>query len=130
MFNNKTNFVIKRSKSGLGLFTKVSIPKNTFVMEYTGELIPTSQADKKGGRYLFNINSRWTVDGRGRKNISRYINHSCKPNCIAKISSKKVLIYSLKNILAGEELNYDYGKEYFNEFIKPKGCRCRHCLKK
>ena len=40
----------------------------------------------------------------------------------------RVLIYARRNIDAGEELSYDYGKEYFDDLIKPKGCRCDHCL--
>lgn len=126
----KNDLVVKRSRSGLGLFPKINIPKDSFVIEYTGRLLPTNKADDMGGRYLFRINSKWTVDGKERKNISRYINHSCKPNCLVKISNNRILIYSAKNIIAGEELNYDYGKEYFEEFIKPIGCKCSHCIRK
>ena len=30
--------------------------------------------------------------------------------------------------MLGEEITYDYGKEYFDEYIKPKGCRCEKHL--
>ncbi|MFA5872212.1 MAG: SET domain-containing protein [Parcubacteria group bacterium] len=118
---------VKRSKAGLGLYAGEPIRKGDFVIEYTGELISAKVAEERNSKYLFEINSRWTIDGRGRENLSRYINHSCRPNCDPEIKSKQIMIYAIKNIQAGEELTYDYGKEYFNEYIKPKGCRCDKC---
>jgi SET domain-containing protein len=41
-----------------------------------------------------------------------------------------VLIYTKRAIKEGEELGYDYGKEFWNEYIKPKGCRCVKCKEK
>jgi SET domain-containing protein len=78
---------------------------------------------------LFTVNSRWTVDGKNTENLSRYVNHSCYPNCEAEIRGKKILISSIRNIKAGDELAYNYGKEYFDEFIKPHGCRCEKCIR-
>lgn len=120
-------FIIRRTLTGLGLFTEKAIRRGDFVIEYTGELIPNSATERMKGRYLFQVNSRWTVDGAGRENISRYINHSCRPNCEAFIKRSRILIYARRNIAAGEELCYDYGKEYFEEFILPEGCRCPEC---
>jgi SET domain-containing protein len=134
LFNKKMNkeikkFLVKRSKSGLGLFANTLIKKGEFVIQYTGKLLTRKEANKKGGKYLFEINSRWTIDGSGRENIARYINHSCRPNCEVDIINKEIKIFAIKDIKTGEELCYDYGKEYFNEFIKPFGCRCAHCRK-
>jgi hypothetical protein len=123
-------FALRRTPIGLGLFTSRRISKGDFVIEYTGTLISNEEADYRNSRYLFQVNSRWTVDGSGRENASRYINHSCRPNCVAYTSRLKIRIYAKKNIAAGEELSYDYGKEYFEEFIKPKGCACLHCAGK
>lgn len=117
-------FKIIRSRTGLGLATKIPLKKGEFVIEYTGDLISNKEAANLTTRYLFEVNSRWTIDGAKRGNIARYINHSCRPNCEAEIEGKRVLIYATKNIPAGTELNYDYGKEYFDEFIKPVGCKC------
>jgi uncharacterized protein len=120
-------FEVKRTPTGLGLFTTAEIPKGAFVIEYTGELVPNAEADRRGGRYLFQVNGRWTIDGTGRANLSRYINHSCKPNCIAHTRGLSVKIYALRAIVVGEELSYDYGEEYFDAYIKPKGCLCPKC---
>jgi SET domain-containing protein len=120
-------FVVKRSQSGLGLFAARSFARGDFVIEYTGDLLPNDEADRKGGKYLFRVNSRWTIDGCGRENLSRYINHSCRPNCVAYTRGKRVIIYSRRKIDPGEELSYDYGKEYFNAYIRPRGCLCTAC---
>lgn len=123
-------FALKRTPIGLGLFTSRRISKGDLVIEYTGKLLSNAEADYLNSRYLFQVNRRWTIDGSGRENLSRYINHSCRPNCIAYTSRLKVFIYAKRNIAPGEELSYDYGKEYFDEFIKPRGCACLHCAKK
>ncbi len=125
--NGKRRFVVRRTRSGLGLFSAKSFARGDFVIEYTGVLLPNEAADRRGGRYLFQVDSRWTIDGSGRENLSRYINHSCGPNCVAYIRGKRVLIYTRRKIFPGEELSYDYGKEYFDAYIRPRGCRCAVC---
>ena len=125
--NGDGGFVVRRTRSGLGLFAARGFDRGDFVIEYTGALIPNAVADQRGGKYLFQVNSRWTIDGSGRENLSRYINHSCAPNCVAYTRGKRVLIYSRRRISPGEELSYDYGKEYFDEYIRPKGCLCSAC---
>ena len=74
------------------------------------------------------INSKWSIDGSPRSNTARYINHSCRPNAEAYISGRRVWIWSKRAISAGEEITCDYGKEYFDEHIKPVGCKCEACL--
>ncbi len=125
----KKKFLVKRSGSGLGLFSAVDFKKGDLVIEYTGEKLPNSIADQKNSKYIFALNSRFSIDGSKRTNISRYINHSCRPNCEARIGGQRIFIYAKKRIRAGEELNYNYGKEYFDEYIKPYGCRCEACQK-
>lgn len=120
-------FSVRRTKAGLGLFTNTSFKKGDRIIEYTGEIISVEEANRRGGKYLFAINSRWYIDGKGRENIARYINHSCAPNAEARGSGKKVFVYALRTIRAGEEIGYDYGKEYVDAFIAPSGCRCAHC---
>lgn len=120
---------VKRGTHGLGLFTTAPIAKGTHVIEYTGDKLTNDEAQIRGGQYLFEINDQWTVDGRGRENTARYINHSCRPNCYPEIddAEEHIYIYAKRAIKAGEELTYDYGKEFWNRHIKPKQCRCTQC---
>ena len=78
----KRAFRIGRSRTGLGLFATAPIKKRAFIVEYKGRKLTTEQANKleaRGNCYLFEINSRWTIDGASRKNLGRYVNHSCRP---------------------------------------------------
>jgi len=117
---------VKRSSAGLGLFANQTFKKGDFIIEYTGEHIPTEEADRRGGKYLFILSDTVTIDGKGRSNTARYINHSCKPNAEAEIDEEesKIIIRAKKTINPGDEISYDYGKEYWNTHIKPYGCKC------
>ena len=117
---------VKRSSAGLGLFANQTFKKGDFIIEYTGEHIPTEEADRRGGKYLFILSDTVTIDGKGRSNTARYINHSCKPNAEAEIDEEesKISIRAKKTINPGDEISYDYGKEYWNTHIKPYGCKC------
>ncbi len=118
---------VRRSTAGLGLFTKVDIPKGERVAEYVGKKLTWQEYLNSNSVYLFEVGARKTIDGSPRWNLARYINHSCRPNCEVEITRGRVFIVSRRKIKASEELNYDYGKEYFNDLIKPKGCRCEKC---
>ncbi len=118
---------VGRSYAGLGLFAKEPIARGDFVIEYVGKILTTKEAENHLGKYLFEVNSKWTIDGATRSNTARYINHSCKPNCEVEIKKNRVLIFAKRAIPVGEELSYDYGKEYVDEFIKPYGCKCGKC---
>lgn len=120
---------VGRSFSGLGLFAVAPIRRGDFI-EYTGKIIDTKLADDLGGRYMFEINSKWTVNGFPRSNIARYINHSCKGNCESDTRGKRVLIFAKRKIRVGEELTYDYGEEYFDDYFKASGCKCPPCRDK
>lgn len=118
---------VKRSASGLGLFATQTIPVRTRIIEYTGRVVSEAEAEEIGGRYLFRINSRRFIDGSPRSNLARYLNHSCEPNARAYLSGKRIWIWSIRTIEAGEEITIDYGKEYFEQFIKPQACKCDKC---
>lgn len=120
----------KKSSAGLGLFATKEIPKDVCIIEYFGRTISEEEEYTSRSKYLFEINSKRTIDGTDRKNIARYINHSCKPNCEPTIHKGQVFIFSLRKINPGEELTYNYGKEYWNSHIKPYGCRCAPCTAK
>jgi len=126
----KFSLNVKKSKTGFGLFAEQDIPTNRFLIEYWGNLVTDAEAELIGGRYLFELGNGKTIDGSTRENKARYANHSCKPNAEVRVVGNRVYLYSIKNIKAGEEIGYNYGKEYFREFIKPKGCLCASCEKK
>ena len=119
---------VRKSLTGKGLFTEEKIPKGRFIIEYIGKDVPPAMQFTQS-KYLFEITKKKMINGNITENTARYINHSCKPNCEADIIKGHVRISSIRNIHAGEELFYDYGEEYFNEHIKPKGCRCEKCSK-
>jgi len=123
-------FAIKRSATGLGLFATRRIPKGKKIVEYTGPRVPNDEVDRSNGKYFFGVNKRWSIDGSGRDNIARYINHSCAPNAEAIITRNRVWIWSKKTIQPGEEISYHYGKEYFDGIIKDLGCKCARCAPK
>jgi len=118
--------VVRRSRCGLGLFTEQPIPKSTDVIEYTGVMITEKQVEKSRSRYLFDVGGDGALDGSPRSNRARYVNHSCRPNCEAVVRKKRVFIRAVRNIRAGEEITYDYGKDYFDNFINGS-CRCLKC---
>lgn len=124
------DFRVGRSIAGLGLFATEDIEKDDFIIEYWGPILTDEEADKKGGAYLFEVDTDHTINGTSRENTARYLNHSCKPNCEAEIDGKRVFIYAKRNIKAGEELTYHYGKSYYEDYIKPNGCKCGNHKKK
>ena len=121
---------IGRSKAGLGLFARVPIKKGRFIIRYSGRKLPTETVDDLDNRYLFEINTRWTIDGSSRSNRARYINHSCRPNAEVYFVKHAIKIRAIKNIEAGDEITYNYGRNYFDAFIKAVGCKCRACARK
>ncbi|KAG8923389.1 histone methyltransferase set1 [Tulasnella sp. 418] len=104
-----------------GLYAMEAIPQGEMVIEYVGEVIRAQVADKRekwyerigiGSSYLFRVDEDSVVDATKKGNLGRLINHSCTPNCNAKIivvnSQKKIVIYAKSSIEPGEEITYDY----------------------
>jgi SET domain-containing protein len=117
--------VLRRSKiQGRGVYARVDIPKGTRLIEYTGEHISNAEADRRYDdermrrhhTFLFILNSRTCVDAAVDGNISRFINHSCDPNCVAWIEGRHIWIDALRDIPAGEELAYDYEYDFLPEY--------------
>jgi SET domain-containing protein len=121
---------VKKSKTGKGLFATEDIPKGKCIIEYIGTVVPEKELENKNSKYYFEVGRGITINGNVPWNKAKYINHSCKPNCEADGPRGHVFITSLKKIKAGEELTYDYGEEYFDEHLKPIGCKCISCLAK
>jgi SET domain-containing protein len=120
-------FRVGRAKAGLGLYAAVPIRRGEFIANYTGRLVPNRIADELDTKYVFEVNNRWSIDGSSRRNIARYINHSCKPNAETDVKNHRIVITAIRTIHPGDEITYNYGRNYFNYFIKPHGCRCVAC---
>ncbi|XP_040383333.1 uncharacterized protein LOC102721579 isoform X2 [Oryza brachyantha] len=138
--------VYKSGIHGLGLYTSEFIPRGSMVVEYVGEIVGQYVADKreieyqsgkrqqyKSACYFFKIDKEHIIDATRKGGIARFINHSCQPNCVAKIISvrneKKVVFFAERHINPGEEITYDY---HFNRedeghripcFCRSLGCR-------
>jgi uncharacterized protein len=125
---------VGRSRTGLGLFATREIKKGTRIVEYSGRLLDCriEEQDAIENKYLFELNGRWTIDGSVRRNVARYANHACRPNAESDVQprNRKVYLRAIKTIQPGDEITYDYGREYFNNYLKPIGCKCASCENK
>lgn len=113
---------VKRSSAGLGLFALEAIPKGACVIEYVGRTVSKEESESSRSKYLFEISKTKTIDGKPAINKAGYINHSCRPNCETNIHKGRVFVMAIRPIKEGDELTYDYGKEYCIEHCVP--CRC------
>ncbi|CAG2105578.1 unnamed protein product [Medioppia subpectinata] len=115
------------SKSrGWGVRAGQDIPKGAFITHYVGEVISVLEADKRPTTYLFDLSAHldssdaeytYVVDASQYGNITRFVNHSCDPNCRILFAWTKglvnrflptVALFATKHIPSHEELTYDY----------------------
>ena len=124
----RDSFAVRRTTTGLGLFTREPIAAGKRIIEYVGPIVALAEANASGGKYYFELDEKRAIDGSARSNIARYINHSCRPNAQAFTTTRgRVWIWAKRALRAGEEITINYGREYFDIFIKPKGCKCKPC---
>ncbi len=123
-------YKIKKSKiDKKGLYACCDIKKGTRIIEYKGKIISTKKSDtdpkfnNDKAIYLFNINKKLDLDGDFKFNTARLINHSCEPNCEVFGTGLKIWIYAMRNIKKNDELSYDYGFN-FDEDYKQYPCKC------
>ncbi|XP_038853469.1 histone-lysine N-methyltransferase SETD1B-like [Salvelinus namaycush] len=122
-----------------GLFALEPIAADEMVIEYVGQCIRQVVADMRekryedegiGSSYLFRVDQDTIIDATKYGNLARFINHSCNPNCYAKIitvkSQKKIVIYSRQSISVNEEITYDYKFPIEDEKI-PCLCGAENC---
>ena len=102
---------------GKGVFAEINIAEGEVLIEYKGEIITWPEALRRhphdpkdpNHTFYFSIDDKHVIDGKVNGNSARWINHSCDPSCEADEQNGRVYIKALRNIKAGEELNYDYG---------------------
>jgi len=94
-----------------GLYAMENIAKDDMIIEYVGERVRQQISEIRerrylksgiGSSYLFRIDDNFVVDATKKGGIARFINHSCMPNCTAKIikveGTKRIVIYALRDI--------------------------------
>ena len=94
-----------------GIFAAEEIPARRRVMEYAGERIDSREVVRRSLRphvYHFWLNGRWAVDGAVGGSGAEFINHSCEPNLVARVSKGRIWLVSVRRIAKGEELSFDY----------------------
>jgi SET domain-containing protein len=123
---------------GRGVFAVRRIPKDTWIVQYTGEIITHEESDRRYDdeamdrhhTFLFILDHDHVVDATVGGSDARYINHSCEPNCEAVLEEddREIWIVAVRDIQAGEELTYDYGftveMESRDEARRRYPCRC------
>ena len=131
---NKKDLIVKESSipnSGKGLFTKVFIPKDTYIVEYTGKVTTWKDADHEDGNngYIYYLNrnhvinaskhkaalARYANDARGLSKVKGILN-----NAVYEEENKKVYIKAVKDIEPGQEILVSYGKDYWDTIKKNK----------
>src|SRR5690606_5562763 len=130
----KEKYVTKRSKiARFGLFATRDIKRGELIVEYKGKKLLNGDVDfddkRADHRYIIELNKKWCLDGNIKDNPAKFINHSCVPNSFYQTTGRRVLVNSLKKIKEGEEITVNYGKEYFEGFLKGI-CGCPKCSKK
>jgi SET domain-containing protein len=116
--------------AGQGLFAGQEIKQGTKILRYIGEKITQEESDRRlaaGNVYIFGLDERYSIDGSMRKNTARYINHACDPNCHTEQFGNTIWLVAIRDIVAGEELTYNYGYEMNDEPAEPCHCGAKHC---
>lgn len=121
---------------GFGAFAVRPIPNGTRIIEYTGERITHDEADaryddtamERHHTFLFTVDEKTVIDAMREGNDSRYINHSCEPNCETVVEEGRIFIDAIRDIAPGEELFFDYAYERDGnedpDAEKRYACRC------
>ena len=112
---------------GFGLFVAEPVKRGEFLAEYAGEVISGQEAERRGMVYdrkylsfLFDLNNEWCIDAARLGNKTRFINHAELPadglNLEARIllvnGEHRIKFIALRDIKAGEELFFNYGKKF------------------
>ncbi len=120
---------VRQSKiHNLGVFAKKDLPKGSFVIEYIGRKMERATIfqvlSKEQGRYVFNLDEKWSIDGSIPENLAGRINHSCDGNCHIKKIDGHIWVVAKRDICRGEELSYNYGYRLSGLRDMEKNWRC------
>jgi len=120
---------VRRSNiHGHGVFALKDIRKGTYIIEYIGRKMERATIfqilTKEQGRYVFNLDEKWSIDGSVPENIAGRINHSCEGNCHIKKVDSHIWVVAKRDIKCGEELSYNYGYRLSGLRDMEKNWRC------
>ncbi|CAL1265237.1 unnamed protein product [Larinioides sclopetarius] len=131
--------IFKTKDRGWGLKTLQDVKKGEFIIEYVGEIITHEEYRRRSGEMLANGNSNYyflyldarrMIDAGPMGNYSRFINHSCDPNCEMRKWSvngdARIGIFAVVDISAGEELAFNYQSDKY-EFEQKCFCSSENC---
>jgi len=110
---------------GTGGFARVNIPAGTRLIEYVGRKIDKQESLREcelENPYIFTINDDYDLDGNVDWNPARLLNHSCSPNAEAEQDEERIWIVALRDIVAGEEITFNYNYDLID--YKEHPCRC------
>lgn len=142
MSTNPRRLQVRRSGiHGKGVYAVRDIAAGDTLIEYVGEIITWEEAQARhphdpanpNHTFYFHIDESRVIDALYGGNSSRWINHACAPNCEADEQHGRIFIKALRDIAAGEELNYDYGliiDERYTKKLKaeyPCWCGAANC---
>jgi len=127
----------RSSIHGLGVYVVEPIRAGETIIEVVGERISNEESDRRfeqrqqaeaGHTFMFYVDEDTVVDCGVNGNVSRFINHSCEPNCEAVDDEGRIFLEALRDIEVGEELVYDYRLTWESsddpEDLKVYSCRC------
>ncbi|XP_049280704.1 probable histone-lysine N-methyltransferase Mes-4 [Anopheles funestus] len=128
------------ANKGFGLVALQDLQSGQFVIEYVGEVInneeferrvKTMQTAKEENYYFLTVDPDLTIDAGAKGNVSRFINHSCEPNCETQkwtIGETRVIgLFAIKDIKAGEELTFNYNLESLGNSKRVCLCGAEKC---
>lgn len=126
-------YIKKTPKKGYGVFAGELIKKGTFIIEYIGELISFPELNRRfeargaPHTYAFKLDADTIIDAADKGNESRFINHSCDPNCVDELwqvcGENRIKLRARRDIKLGEELTFDYHLTNVDGY-EPQKCYC------
>ncbi len=124
------------------MFASRAIARGEWIVEYTGERLTDAECEARSVDWVpdepyhtlfFEVSANLVIDGGVGGNESRFINHSCEPNCVVAIEHERVHLHAARDIAAGEELTFDYAYDweahYPPQMVESHRCACgaRRC---
>uniref|UniRef100_A0A8C1V5H8 Histone-lysine N-methyltransferase NSD3 n=1 Tax=Cyprinus carpio TaxID=7962 RepID=A0A8C1V5H8_CYPCA len=132
--------VIKTTGRGWGLKTKQDLKKGDFVMEYVGELIDSEECKQRirhanenhvTNFYMLTLTKDRVIDAGPKGNLSRFMNHSCSPNCETQKwtinGDVRIGLFTLCDIAADTELTFNYNLDCLGNGRTSCHCGSENC---